>query len=270
MRYFLDIAFNGKDFSGWQSQPCAPTVQETLGKALIAALGDAGGLTGAGRTDAGVHARQMIAHFDGPDGLHLENLRFLQRIQSELPSSIRIRSIRPVKPSAHARFDALKRTYHYVVDRERSPFLTGLAMDYYGPLDFSAMETAAAMIIGKLDFECFARSGSDVNNHICDVSISRWIQGPGILTYEITANRFLRNMVRAIVGTMIDIGRGRFSLEDFQRILDSGSRSMAGTSAPAHGLYLWEVSYPPDVFLEDEGAAGASTDLSVSSPGRNI
>jgi tRNA pseudouridine38-40 synthase len=271
VRYFIDIAFNGSGFSGWQSQPGSPTVQQTLAAAIASVLGDPGGLTGAGRTDAGVHALQMIAHFDGPARLQLETSSFIQQLEKQLPASVRIRGLQAVRPESHARFDALSRTYHYLVDRQRSPFLKGLAMDYYGPLNLDAMQAAAEMLVGKRDFACFARSGSDVNNHLCDVKLSRWYTDEDVLVYEIKANRFLRNMVRAIVGTLIDVGRGRFSLDYLEEILASGSRSLAGTSAPAHGLYLWKVDYPEEVYSlgSDEGRV-ASTDAAFRSPGRSI
>ena len=249
MRYFLDIVFNGKNYAGWQAQLNAVSVQDTLSNALTVALGQEITLTGAGRTDAGVHARQMVAHFDGPQDLDNDPSVFISRMHSGLPGDIRIRSVKAVAADAHARFDASARRYRYFIDRNRSPFMRELSYSYQGKLDIDAMREATAVLPAFTDFRCFARSGSDVSNFNCTIMQAEWQDSSHLLVFDITANRFLRNMVRAIVGTMLDIGRGRMRATDLPELIASGNRSLAGASAPAQGLFLWEVRYPPEIYI---------------------
>lgn len=244
-RYFITLSYDGSRFHGWQVQPNGESVQSTLQRCLSTLLRAQIEITGAGRTDAGVHARQMVAHFDYEAPLDCGQLTY--RLNRILPQDIAIRGIRPVDERLHARFSATSRTYHYYVHLAKSPFLrqTSLLMPYQ--LDFEKMNEAAETLLQVKDFGAFCKAGADVKTTLCDVTMARWIRLEDSdverWCFVITANRFLRNMVRAVVGTLFDVGRGRLSVDDFRQVVASGSRSEAGESVPAHALFLWEITY---------------------------
>ncbi|MBW2936552.1 tRNA pseudouridine(38-40) synthase TruA [Aureisphaera sp. CAU 1614] len=245
MRYFIDIAYNGTAYCGWQNQPNALAVQEVLEKALSTLLGTEIAVTGAGRTDAGVHAKQLLAHFDAEEMEDVQNL--LHRLNSFLPKDISVQDIFRVKDDAHARFDAEAREYEYHITLKKDPFVEGLAYLVNNEPDVSKMNEAAQSLLKYQDFQCFSRSKTDVKTYYCTITKAHWERKENLLIFTISANRFLRNMVRAIVGTLLEIGYGKLTLEDFHKIIESKNRSNAGASAPAHGLYLTKVVYPKTI-----------------------
>lgn len=200
--------------------------------------------TGCGRTDTGVHASMFYAHFDGPENFPQSTPEFIYHLNAVLPRDIAIQQIIPVHESAHARFDAVSRRYEYHIVREKDPFAQHRAWELRDSLDFEMMNRAAAMIPAYSDFSCFEKTGGQNKTSICKLSRAEWIQSGSRWIFHVQADRFLRNMVRAIVGTLVDVGRGKKSLDDMKRILESGDRSEAGASVPAHGLYLAEIIYP--------------------------
>ena len=248
MRYFLELAYCGASYTGWQRQPNGLSVQEVVETALQQVLKEQISITGAGRTDAGVHAYRMVAHFDSLyKGLDETMPLFVPA--KHLAPGIRLRRIRPVGPEAHARFSAISRTYRYFIDQEGSPYRRHYAYPFRKPLDIEAMQLACQALLGRKDFSAFARSGTDNLHFECDISKAVWYPYAGMLVFEVTANRFLRNMVRAIVGTMLDVGRGKLSPTDFESIIAGKERSAAGASAQARGLFLWDISYPDEIYL---------------------
>ena len=240
MRYFIRLSYNGKDYNGWQRQPKAPSVQEEIERALSLLLRTEISIVGAGRTDTGVHARDYYAHFDHEASLP-ENL--VNKLNSFLPKTIAIKAIFPVKEDAHARFDARSRTYQYFIALEKNPFLYEQSYYIHFPLDLSLMNKAGEILLQHTDFQCFSKVNTDVKTYNCQLKEAYWRKEGNLLIFRITADRVLRNMVRAIVGTMIEIGRGRLSLEDLQQILLSKDRSKAGYSVPGHALFLEEIIY---------------------------
>lgn len=249
MRYFLEFAYRGTDFHGSQSQPNALTVQETMEGALSTILRREVPLTFAGRTDAGVHARMMVAHADIEGGVP-ENL--VLRLNSLLPESIAIRSIRPVQEDAHARFDALARTYRYYVTTIKQPFASQIRTRVAPGLDFEAMNDAATMLLGRQDFASFCRVHTDVKTTICDVKEAYWtVENETEAYFTITADRFLRNMVRAVVGTLFEVGRHKITKQQFEEIIQAQRRTAAGHSADAKGLFLEQITYPETVFTHN-------------------
>lgn len=248
MRYFIELAYNGKNYFGWQIQPKQISVQEVLEKALSVLLRKDISITGAGRTDTGVHAKKMFAHFD-LEGKLPEDL--VHRLNSYLPKDIVIYKIHPMTDEAHARFDATERTYHYFVQTGKDPFNYDFAWQIHFELDMEKMNLAAQMLLGKKDFSSFAKIHTDVKTHICEVKFAQWESFGRELRFTITADRFLRNMVRAIVGTLVDVGKGKISLEEFNILIAQKDRSFASGSAPAHGLYLVDVKYPKRIFIDE-------------------
>ena len=252
MRYFIRFAYDGTAFHGSQRQPNGVTVQETMEQALAMIFREEVPLTFAGRTDAGVHAREMYAHFDLPDN---DNSKFLIlnskfRLNGILPNSIAIFDIYPVKDDAHARFDAVRRTYEYHVVDHKDPFLCTQATRIRPGLDFAAMNEAAQLLIGKQDFASFCRTNTDVKTTICDLTRAEWKElGNGHAVFTIAADRFLRNMVRAVVGTLFEVGRGKMTKEQFAEVITQHNRCAAGDSAPAEGLFLTHVEYPEDIYI---------------------
>lgn len=244
MRYFLRLSYDGTPFHGWQRQPNAGSVQESLEEALGKVLREPTPIVGAGRTDTGVHARTMYAHFDTPEAI--DTYRVCRALNRLCGRSIAIHDIVAVPDDAHARFDATQRTYKYFVLFRKSPFFTTMAWHSPSPLDIEAMNRAAALLLDTEDFTSFAKLHSDSKTNICRVTDAHWqpLEGVDGIVFTITADRFLRNMVRAVVGTLVDVGRGKLSLDDFARIIATRDRCAAGTSMPAHALYLWEVRYP--------------------------
>lgn len=252
MRYFMNISFRGASFHGWQVQPADISVQQTVESALAKVLGQDTPVTGAGRTDAGVNARMMPAHFDAD--ADAERIPSLMRALNALCApDIVIHQIVPVHDDAHARFDATQRTYRYFAHTHHNPFIRPLSW-FTPPLDFEAMNSAAKSLIGTHDFTSFSKLHTDVKTNICTVSSAQWTEyAPGMWYFEISADRFLRNMVRAVVGTLVDVGRGKFDTQHIHNIMEAMDRCKAGTSMPAHALFLWNVVYPYPVFTT-EGA----------------
>jgi len=250
LRYFIELSYKGTFFHGWQIQPNAVSVQETLEKGLSVILRDIISVVGAGRTDTGVHAKYIVAHFETEAVFDPEKLVF--KLNSFLPESIAIKQVFEVNPEAHARFHALTRAYEYHIVREKNPFKTEGAYFLKGNLDVEAMNRAAALLLNYTNFKCFSKSKTDVKTYNCTMFYAYWEEKENLLIFHVSANRFLRNMVRAIVGTLIDIGKGKLAVDDIHKILASENRGEAGYSVPAKGLYLTEVTYPKTIHLINE------------------
>ena len=251
MRYFIRFAYDGTAFHGSQRQPNGVTVQETMEQALAMIFREPILLTFAGRTDAGVHAREMYAHMDiGDEAMRREGDRLVFRLNGILPNAIAIHDILPVTDDAHARFSATRRTYEYHIVDHKDPFLCQQATRVRPGLDFAAMNEAAQLLIGKQDFASFCRTNTDVKTTICDLTRAEWKElGNGHAVFTIAADRFLRNMVRAVVGTLFEVGRGKITKEQFAQVITQHNRCAAGDSAPAEGLFLTHIEYPQDIFL---------------------
>lgn len=241
MRYFIHFAYNGTHYHGWQIQPNASSVQETLNKAFSVLLGEPVSIMGAGRTDTGVHATEMYGHFDTEKSLDIPVLVY--KLNSYLPKDIAIFDLIPVKDDAHCRFDATKRTYEYHINTVKNPFLEELSWYVSQKLDVDLMNDAAQILLKHTDFQCFSKVHTDVNTFDCTIFEAYWKNENNKLVFTISANRFLRNMVRAIVGTLINIGLHKITLADMENIIASKSREKAGFSVPAHGLYLTQIDY---------------------------
>ncbi|MBK5212932.1 MAG: tRNA pseudouridine(38-40) synthase TruA [Flavobacteriaceae bacterium] len=248
MRYFIEIAYNGKNYFGWQRQPEQISVQQVLEETLSTLLRKEIKLTGAGRTDTGVHAKQLFTHFDFDEIENNEELVF--RLNSFLPKDISVKNIFEVKEDAHARFDAVEREYEYIISLEKDPFSQDFAFQINNEPEVGLMNEAAELLLHHNNFQCFSRSKTDVKTYNCTIVKAFWEVKNNRLIFTIAADRFLRNMVRAIVGTLLNVGFKKTSLEDFKAILNSKSREEAGASAPAHGLYLTKVVYPEKIFKE--------------------
>ena len=243
MRYFITLSYDGTRYHGWQVQPNGPSVQEKLQWALSTILRQDIQVTGAGRTDAGVHARMMVAHFD-VETMDFELQDLTYKLNRLLPQDIAIQKMEPVSDEMHARFSATSRTYHYYIHTVKDPFLRAYSCELHYPLDFQLMNEAAAILMTYEDFGAFCKAHADVKTTLCHITAAQWHQtSPSSWYFEITANRFLRNMVRAIVGTLIDVGRGRLSLDDFRKVVEGKRRTEAGESMPANALFLEEVKY---------------------------
>ena len=241
MRYFIELSYKGTNYHGWQIQPDANSVQEEIGKALKTVLQEEITIVGAGRTDTGVHATQMFAHFDTEKEISKE---FTYKFNSILPDDIVIHDLFLVEDEKHARFDAIKRSYEYRIFLGRNPFALDLTWQLHRKeIEVEAMNQAAKILFEYTDFECFSKVKTDVRTFDCEIYRAEWIKEGDELTFYISANRFLRNMVRAIVGTLLDVGLGKSSVEDFRKIIESKNRSKAGVSVPAKGLFLTEVKY---------------------------
>ena len=241
-RYFITIEYDGSRYHGWQIQPNGLTVEGMVENALSTLLRQPIDVIGAGRTDAGVHARMMVAHFDFEGDLGLSHVKY--KINKILPKDISVIDIQEVLEDMHARFSATSRTYHYYIHTRKDPFLDRYSCYITYPLDFGLMNEAAEVLMGYTDFDAFCKSGSDQKTTLCDITEAQWFRnGDHSYYFRISANRFLRNMVRAIVGTLIDVGRGRLSIDDLRAIVEGRSRSAAGESMPANALFLEEVEY---------------------------
>ena len=243
MRFFITLSYDGTRYHGWQVQPNGPSVQEKLQWALSTILRQDIQVTGAGRTDAGVHARMMVAHFD-VETMDFELQDLTYKLNRLLPQDIAIQKMEPVSDEMHARFSATSRTYHYYIHTVKDPFLRAYSCELHYPLDFQLMNEAAAILMTYEDFGAFCKAHADVKTTLCHITAAQWHQtSPSSWYFEITANRFLRNMVRAVVGTLIDVGRGRLSLDDFRKVVEGKRRAEAGESMPANALFLEEVKY---------------------------
>lgn len=251
-RYFLFFSYDGTAYHGWQIQPNGSSVQETLMKAVRTLLRQSDiQVIGAGRTDTGVHAHLMAAHFDSEQPVDTDWLH--EKLNRILPKDIAIIRVCPVRERAHARFDACARTYYYYVHTVKSPFLRNYSLHLVGHIlpDFEKMNRAAAILPEYKDFTSFSKLHTDAKTNLCDVSLARWVRlNETEWRFEITANRFLRNMVRAIVGTLFDVGYGRLDIDGFRRVIKGKDRCIAGSSVPAHALFLENIVYPEDLFIQ--------------------
>jgi tRNA pseudouridine38-40 synthase len=246
MRYFFEIAYNGKNYNGWQSQHNGVGVQAVVENALGKLLQGSIEIVGSGRTDAGVHCRQQFFHAD--ISKEFDNESLIIKLNSFLPAGISIQGIRQVKNDASARYDAVERGYQYLITRKKNPFLEGYAWHFFKPVNLETMNEAAALLLGEKDFECFSKVNTDVNHFLCTIKEAQWEQRDDLLIFNITANRFLRGMVRAIVGTLLDVGTDKITTDDFVKIVNSKDRRKAGANVPPYGLYLMKVKYPEEVF----------------------
>lgn len=247
-RYFIYLAYDGSRYHGWQIQPNGISVQECLIKALYTFLRRETDVVGAGRTDTGVHASLMVAHFDY-EGEPLDTSVVADKLNRILPPDISVYKVRQVKPDAHARFDALSRTYKYYITTEKSPFNRQYRCRIHGALDFDKMNEAARVLYEYIDFTSFSKLHTDVKTNNCKVTHAEWTCEDNVTwVFTIRADRFLRNMVRAIVGTLIEVGRGKISIQDFRNIIEQKDRCKAGTSVPGHGLFLVDIEYPEEIF----------------------
>jgi tRNA pseudouridine38-40 synthase len=248
LRYFIEIAYNGSNYFGWQMQPKVISVQQALEEALSTLLRKEIKVVSAGRTDTGVHAKQLFAHFDHEKIDDSQQLVF--RLNSFLSKDISVKNIIAVKDDAHARFNASVREYKYVVSLGKDPFSEGFAYQLHHRPNLDTMNEAAKLLLDYQDFQCFSRSNTDVKTYNCKVRKAIWEEDNNRLIFTIAADRFLRNMVRAIVGTLLDVGFGKTSIEEFHSILKSKNRVNAGASAPAQGLFLNKINYPESIFLK--------------------
>ncbi len=253
-RYFIELAYKGTPFCGWQIQPNGPTVQEELERVLTMLLQESIHLIGAGRTDAGVHAAYFVAHFDSKKKDLHTNTSLVNKLNQLTSKEIAVYRIISVAPEAHARFDALSRTYHYRIATRKNPFTAELAYHFYRPLDIAKMNEAAAILLTYSDFTSFSKLHGNAVTNLCSVMQAYWVDDStnGEIYFVITANRFLRNMVRAIVGTLIEIGLGKQHPEEIRRIIESKDRGEAGMSVPPQGLYLTAIKYPDDFHIKPD------------------
>ena len=252
MRYFIQLSYDGTGYHGWQVQPNGVSVQEVLQKALSTLLRQPTEVTGAGRTDAGVHASMMVAHFDWPaahkgeggEEAPLDCTQLTYKLNRLLPPDVAVQAVRPVGPEMTARFSATRRTYHYYIHTRKDPFLRGYSWQVNVPLDFALMNEAAQVLLEYSDFTSFSKTGTDVKTNICQLTEARWEQlKPGEWRFTVSANRFLRNMVRAIVGTLVEVGRHRMTISQMRHAIEAKDRQRAGESVPGHALYLTNIEY---------------------------
>jgi tRNA pseudouridine38-40 synthase len=246
MRFFIELSYKGTNYHGWQVQPNANTVQAEINKALSLILNAKIEVSGAGRTDAGVHAKQMFAHFDWDKEFDFHTT--IIKLNSFLANDIAVRSFFKVKDEVSSRFDALSRIYHYNIVQQKSPFKK-TAYFVYKPLDVKQMNLACQFLLGKQDFTSFSKANTQTFTNNCNVMLANWQWQDGELVFTIKADRFLRNMVRAIVGTLLEVGIGKIKAEQVKKIIAQNDRSMAGTSVPANALFLSEIEYPKDIFI---------------------
>jgi len=246
-RYFIELSFVGTKYSGWQLQHNGISVQQTLNEKLSLKLGRKVEVTGAGRTDAGVHAEFFVVHFD--TNVEIEQ-DFIAEMNNFLPNDIVFHCIRKVKPDAHARFSAISRTYQYRISTKKNPFLYEFSHYYYGKLDLEKMNIAAKILLSVSDFTSFSKLHGNNKTNICKLTKSEWKKQGDMLIFTITADRFLRNMVRAIVGTLLDVGKGKISIEQFKNIIDGKNRSLASSSVIAKGLFLTGIEYDSEIYEE--------------------
>jgi len=246
-RYFIYLAYNGANYCGWQNQPNGIAVQQKIEEALEMSLRIPTPVTGAGRTDAGVHARTMVAHFDSETAV--DTVFLADKLNRILPRDISVSRIVEMKPDAHARFDACSRLYRYYLTTVKDPFQYPFKYKIHGELDINAMNNCAAVLFDYTDFTSFSKLHTDVKTNNCKIMIARWEQQGYDYVFTIKADRFLRNMVRSIVGTLLDAGRGKLDVDGMHRIIEAENRCEAGTSVPAHALFLEEIEYPENIFI---------------------
>jgi tRNA pseudouridine38-40 synthase len=249
-RYFIELSFKGTEYHGWQSQPNAISVQQIIEEAFGLLIKENIRITGAGRTDTGVHASYFVAHFNTGTELIKPYRETVRKLNHMLPRDIAVFSIFPVSGNAHSRFSALSRTYKYFISKRKDPFRHETSCFISGTPDLEEMNRAAGELFNHRDFGSFARTNTDVRTNICTIMHAGWEEYDDTLVFTIKANRFLRNMVRAIVGTMLKIGYGKLSVEEFRKIIEARDRRRAGTSALAQGLILTEIEYPSEILLQ--------------------
>lgn len=242
-RYFIQLSFLGTNYHGWQIQPNGLSVQEVLEKSLSTILREEIQVTGAGRTDTGVHASFFVAHFDS-ENADLDNVGLVYKLNNFLPNDISIQKIWKVPNETHARFDALSRTYKYYISRVKDPFAEETSYKYLLPLDVGKMNETAQVLFEYSDFTSFSKLHTDNKTNNCKIYLAEWKEEGNQLVFTIKANRFLRNMVRAIVGTLLEVGKGKQTVEDVRAIIEKRDRGAAGTSVPAQGLFLTNIEYP--------------------------
>lgn len=246
-RLFFELSYDGTDFFGWQKQPDQISVQATIESCLSKLFAkNTINITGCGRTDTGVHASKYFFHVDLPEKYEFEQLRY--KLNGMLPASISIHRVFQVEHDSHTRFDATLRTYHYFIHQKKNPFLDRYSLYFKKELDFNKMNIAASLLIGEKDFSSFAKVHTNVKTHICDVTCAAWKKlDNGQMQFTISANRFLRNMVRAIVGTLIEVGLGNITIPEFEQIIKEKDRGKAGASAQAKGLFLADIAYKKEI-----------------------
>lgn len=250
MRYFIHLSYNGTNFCGWQIQPNEPSVQETIEKALFYILKEKINITGCGRTDTGVHALSYYAHFDFKEMTSEELEKLTYRLNAFFSYDIRIISIKKVKDDAHARFDAISRTYKYYIATQKQPFNNDFTYYLPRPLNIEKMNKACEKLLTYTDFTSFSKLHTQVNNNNCTINFASWEKEGDLLVFTINANRFLRNMVRSIVGTMIEVGLEKINVEEFCKIIEEKDRASAGVSVAAKALFLFDVVYEKGIFLD--------------------
>lgn len=253
MRYFITFSYDGTCYHGWQIQPNGVSVQEVLQNALSTLLRTSIAVVGAGRTDAGVHARMMVAHFDivkqdsdcvSQAASKIDCGQLVYKLNKILPHDIAIQKVERVADDLHARFSATSRTYHYFIHTNKDPFLRAYSWQIYGMLDFRKMNDAAHILMDYSDFTSFSKVNTDTKTNLCTITEAHWDEiEPGVWRFTITANRFLRNMVRAIVGTLVEVGRGKLSLDGFKKVIEEQNRCSAGESVPGNALFLVDIKY---------------------------
>jgi len=247
-RYFLELAYNGKNYHGWQIQPNAISVQEVLNNCIGKMLGEEINVVGCGRTDTGVHATYFVAHFESAKEF-VDGAQFCYKLNRFLPRDIAVFSLQKVDEETHSRFSAVSRTYEYHLVTHKDPFLQEYAYHLSAPLDFDLMNIAAKELFNYIDFTSFSKLHTDVKTNNCTITKAQWVFTGTKWVFTISADRFLRNMVRAIVGTLLEVGKGKLSIDEFKKIIESKDRALAGTSAPAQALYLIDVKYPEELFV---------------------
>ena len=246
LRYFITLSYDGTRYHGWQIQPNGNSIQQELQQALSTLLRRPIEVVGAGRTDTGVHARMMVAHFSPPLSLRgeIDEKQLVYKLNKLLPPDIAVQDVRQVSEDMHARFSATSRTYHYYIHTRKDPFLSAYSWQIPFALDFEKMNEAARILPQYKDFTSFSKVNTDTKTNLCDIREAYWTEvAPGQWRFTITANRFLRNMVRAIVGTLVEVGRGRISIEDLRQIIEAKDRCQAGESVPGKALFLVDIKY---------------------------
>lgn len=242
-RYFLELSYCGSNYNGWQIQQNAQSIQEVLQHSLKTLTGAAIEVTGCGRTDTGVHAKQFFAHFDLDETVN-DSFKYLHQLNGLLPHDITAHQLYPVHETAHARYDAIQRTYEYYAFRKKNSFLRPFAAPFYFDLDIEKINSACRILGDYSDFKCFAKNRSDVKHTLCTISEASWKFNEGFHYFKISANRFLRGMVRSLVGTLVQVGRNEINHDDFRKIIENKERSEAGPAVAAAGLYLSQIEYP--------------------------
>lgn len=247
MRYFFEVSYKGTNYNGWQSQPNALGVQEVIEKALSTVLREEIEIVGSGRTDTGVHCVQQYFHVN--INANFKEAWLLFRLNKYLPADISLNGVFPVKEEAHARFDAVKRSYEYKIIHKKDPFKIDTALFVAKSLDVPTMNAAASLLLGRQDFESFSKVKTEVNNFICEIYKAHWQENHSELNFYISANRFLRGMVRAIVGTLLQVGKSQLTVDQFKSVIEAKDRQKAGAAAAPYGLFLTEVVYPEEIYI---------------------